>query len=140
MVAIMPIYFAARSHQMPSNQALTTKFFGDASEEKLVRGTLGDWMPAQQASAPEANDGEETAGLANTLILVAEEASMLGCGWFVSKLLITQGQPPPAFAARQRARCSAAHTATHTLPKHVNYSTDLLFNFTNSKVPPNNAV
>jgi hypothetical protein len=89
VVAIVPIYFAERSHQMPSNQALTTIYFGDASEEKLVTGTLGDWMPAQQACAPEANDGDETAGLANTLILVAEEASMLGCGWVVSKLLIS---------------------------------------------------
>ena len=89
MVAIVPIYFAERSRQIPSNQALIAKYFGDASEEKFVNGTLGAWMPAQHASAPEANDGDETAGLANTLILVAEEASMLGCGWFVSKLLIT---------------------------------------------------
>ena len=97
---------------MPSNQALTTKYFGDASEEKLVTGTLGDWMPAQQASAPEANDGEETAGLANTFILLTEEASMLVCCWFVSKLLITEALPLPAFSQGQ-AHASLRFRFTH---------------------------
>ena len=85
-------------------------FWFGLNPKGFFAGTLGAEIPAQHAlpaqhPSREANDGEETAGLANTLILLAEEASMLVCGWFVSKLLITEALLLPAFSHGQaRAR------------------------------------
>ncbi len=79
---------------------LSWRFGFGLNPEKGFPGTFGAGIPAQHASR-EANDGEETAGLANTLILLAEEASMLVCGWFVSKLLITEALLLPAFSQGQ---------------------------------------
>jgi hypothetical protein len=75
---------------------------------------FGALIAPQQDSPLEAKVGLEAAGLAKTLTLVFEEASMMSCGCFLIEFIEATCVPAPGFFSQLRvAACSCLLGSRH---------------------------